>query len=79
MTKEEIKNILVIVVGIALIIVAIKFFVKVLPLILIALGVYFIYKKVIANNDDVKPTEKPKKGHKKVIEGKVISEKNSND
>ena len=72
MKREDIEFWLVVVVGIALIIVAIKFFISLLPIIIVALIgllIYDSYKK--HKNVPVKSKEK------KVKEAEVIKEKNN--
>lgn len=72
MKSEDIKTYLVLAIGILLIIVAIKFFIKLLPLIILALiGLLFYdsYKK-----QQKKPVVKKK--NKDVKEAEIIKEKN---
>ena len=72
MKREDIKYYLTIAVGILLIIIAIKFFIKLLPIIIIALIgllIYDSYKKQKGN-----PVANKKE--KEVKEAKIIKEKN---
>ena len=72
MKREDIKNLLVIAIGILLIILAIKFFIAILPIIIIALIgllIYDSYKKQKGN-------AVTKKKENKVKEAEIIKEKN---
>jgi hypothetical protein len=72
MKREDIKTLLVLAIGILLIIVAIKFFIKLLPLIILALIGLLIY-------DSYKKQQKKPVVHKKnkdVREAEIIKEKN---
>ncbi len=73
MKREDIKTLLVIVIGIALIIVAIRFFIAILPLIIVVLIGLLIYDSYQRNKG--KPVTKTKKDNK-VKEAEIIKEKN---
>ena len=72
MKREDIEFWLVVVIGIALIILAIKFFIALLPVIIIGLIALLIYDSYKKRNTNV-PT---KKNDKKVKEAEIIKEKN---
>lgn len=71
LTREDVKNLLVLVIGIALIVIAIRFFIYILPFIIVALVIWLIYDSYKKNKD------KPNKGDKKIKEAQVIKEKNN--
>ena len=57
LTREDVKNLLVLVIAVALIVVAIKFFIYILPVIIIALVAWLIYdsyKKNYSNGTNAK-------------------------
>ena len=70
MNKDGIKEILYIVIAVLLGMVAVKFVIWLLPLILIALCSYYIYKLFIKpiKKEEKKPTKKYKKKEIKIID-----------
>ncbi len=72
MKREDIKTLLVLAIGLLLIIVAVKFFIKLLPLIIVLLFcllVYDSYKRM-----EKKPTNK-KKNKDNIKEAEIVKEK----
>ena len=73
MKREDIKTLLVIAIGIALIIIAIRFFIAILPVIIVLLIDLLIYDSYQRNKG--KPVNKSKKDNK-LKEAEIIKEKN---
>ena len=73
-TRDDIVTLLTLVIGIALIVVAIKFFVKLLPLIIIALILLLVYDSLKKNGFFTKKT----KDQNEIVEAEIIKEKKNN-
>ena len=73
MKREDIEFWLVVVIGIALIIIAVKFFIALLPVVIIGLIGLLIYDSYKKNKNN--PVTKNKE--KKVTEAEIIKEKNN--
>ena len=70
-TREDIMTLLKLAIGIALIIIAIKFFIKLLPLIIVGLILILVYDSLKKNGF----FEKKKKEKNEVVEAEIIKEK----
>ena len=75
MKREDIKTCLVLAIGILLIILAVKLFIKALPVIIIALIALLVYDSYKRNNSN-KPVVKKKDKKSDVKEAEIIKEKN---
>lgn len=75
MKREDIKLLLELFIGILLIVIAVKFFIKILPLIIIALIGLLIYDSYQRRKSNLPSTKKDNKKNK-VKDAEVISEKN---
>ena len=75
MNKDDIKLCLYLAIGILLIIVAVKFFIKILPLIIIALIGLLIYDSYQRRKSNL-PSTKKKDKKDKIKEAEIIREKN---
>ena len=81
MNREDLKNIFKILIMVLLVIVAVKFFIALLPLILLGLLIYFAYdfykknkSKFNENMNNSRVRKTIKKGH--VQEAEIVREKN---
>lgn len=76
--NDDLKNILKIVIGVTLIVLGVKFFVALLPLILVVLLGYFAYDfyKKTKNKTVEKVNVSNKANNKRVQEAEIVREKN---
>ena len=72
LTRDDIIMLLKIVIGIALIVVAIKFFIKLLPLIIIVLIALLVYDYIKKNKGDLVLKKKKDDG---IVDAEIIKEK----
>ena len=70
-TRDDIVTLLAIVIGIALIVMAIKFFIALLPLIIVVLILFLVYDSLKKNGF----FKKNKKNKNDVVEAEIIKEK----
>ena len=75
MKREDIKLLLELAIGIALIIIAVKFFIKLLPLIIVALIVLLVYDSYQRRKGE--PLAKKDTKEKGVKEAEIVQEKNN--
>lgn len=74
-TREDIVNLLKLVIGIALIIIAIRFFINMLPLIIIILIIMLVYDSLKKKGNLPWQKKKEKDG---IVEAEIIKEKKNN-
>lgn len=72
--ENNLKQVIKILLAIFLIILAIKFFIFILPIIIILLLGYLIYQKFKRGNNDISKKEKDS-NQGKIIEGTIVKEK----
>ena len=74
-TREDIINLLKLVIAIALIIVAIRFFINILPFIIVILVIMLVYDSLKKNDNLPWKKKKEKDG---IVEAEIIKEKKNN-
>lgn len=67
MDKEKLRDVIYIIVAVIFAIIAVKLFIWLLPIILIALLAYFVYKSMKRDNDVSSEQSKSKSKKKKII------------
>ena len=72
-SREDIKSLLIIAIGIALVVIAIRFFIYLLPVIIVALIIMLLYDSYKKNDNF--PWKKKNKDKANVQDATVISEK----
>ena len=75
LTREDIINLLKLVIAIALIIVAIRFFINILPFIIVILVIMLVYDSLKKNDNLPWKKKKEKDG---IVEAEIIKEKKNN-